>query len=476
LRRLAFPAACGLTALAVVAALADDAGYSAGTRLRFGIAAVLAAGAAALHDPPAALRALRSPPVAVLLVLGALGAVSAAWTVGGVDDALRWGLVTAGLGAIALATATLVTDERRRVAAAVVLTLAAVGIAIAGLVAAADTTTPLAHREAGLWRPASTFQYSPALALLMVGALPALLRGMWARTRSVALPAALGAAVAGAVLGLAASRTELVFAGLVCAAAVAWPRRTLGATTSGALAAVALTASAALSAYAVDGGYVVVTPPPDGTLRLWKLAAVLVVATALWALARPLLARRGRAALVAVAVLALAGPVAAATKPPARLQASQLITGNPSFSPPSPKPKHLDAVRDRLLHGRLKIWKAAWRTFEDRPLHGGGADSFATASEKHQQVSLYAHDLPLELAAELGIAGLLLALALYAAGGRLLWRVRHGAAMWLFGPAAAAFLAANLVDWPWHFAGSGAVWAASIGALMARSGTAPSAA
>lgn len=435
--------------------------------MRFGIAAALAVAAAAVHDPPAALRALRSPLVLVLLALGALGALSAAWTVGDVDDALRWGLVTAGFGAIVVAAAVLVTDEPRRLLAAGVLAAAAVGIAIAGLVSAAEASTPLAHREAGLWRPASTFQYSPALALLMVGALPVLLRGMCAARARIALPSAFGAAVAGAVLGLAASRTEAVFAAIVCAVAVARSRR--------ALAPVAVVTSAALGAYAVAGGYVVVTPPPDGTLRLVKLAAVLVVAVALWALARPLLARRGRTALVAIAVLALAGPVAAATKPPARIQASSLVTGKPSFSPPAPRPKHLDSVRDRLLHGRAKIWKAAWHTFEDHPFKGGGADSFSTASAAHQQTSFYAHDLPLELAAELGIAGLLLALGLYAAGARLLWRARRGPAIWLFGPAAAAFLAANLVDWPWHFAGSGAVWAACTGALLARSGTAPSA-
>lgn len=443
--------------------------------MRFAVAALLALAAAAVHDPGTARRALRTPLVVVLLVLGAFGALSAAWTVGTAADALRWGLVTAGFGAVAVATAVIARDAGRHGAIAALLAFAAVGIAIAGLVAAARTSTPLAHREAGLWRPASTFQYSPALALLVVGALPALLRGMCASSRRMALPAAGGTAVAGAVLGLADSRVELALAGVVCLVALAWPRRTLGAGLTTAATAVAVLAGSALGAYAVAGGYVVVTPPPDGTLRLVKLAAVVVVAVAAWALARPLLARGGPAAVAALGVLALAGPVAAATKPPARLLASRLVSGHRVHRPAAPPP-HLGLVRDRLLHGRLKIWRTAWRTFEDRPLAGGGADSFFFASAVHQgpREVFYAHDLPLELAAELGVGGLLLALALYAAAARALWRAPRRDELWLFGPAGAAFLLANLVDWPWHFAGSGAVWAAALGVLIARPHTAPS--
>jgi hypothetical protein len=40
--------------------------------------------------------------------------------------------------------------------------------------------------------------------------------------------------------------------------------------------------------------------------------------------------------------------------------------------------------------------------------------------------------------------------------------LRNGA----FGPTVVAFLLANLIDWPWHLAGSGAVWAAALGGLL----------
>jgi O-antigen ligase len=119
-------------------------------------------------------------------------------------------------------------------------------------------------------------------------------------------------------------------------------------------------------------------------------------------------------------------------------------------------------------HGRLQTWKAAVETAADRPLAGAGADAFLAASARHQRAGpvRFAHDLPLELAAELGVAGLLLGVALYVTAGAAVWRARASRAAWLLGPAVLAFLAAGLVDWPWHLAGSGAVWAASLGALV----------
>ena len=78
------------------------------------------------------------------------------------------------------------------------------------------------------------------------------------------------------------------------------------------------------------------------------------------------------------------------------------------------------------LHNRGETWEAAVRTFADRPFAGAGADAFLTASVRYQDGSTiaFAHNLPLELAAELGILGLLLALALYATSGRLVWSPR----------------------------------------------------
>jgi O-antigen ligase len=122
-----------------------------------------------------------------------------------------------------------------------------------------------------------------------------------------------------------------------------------------------------------------------------------------------------------------------------------------------------------LLHGRAHLWRAGVETWADRPLAGSGADAFLAGSVIHQhgETILFAHDLPLELAAELGVAGLALAIALYAFTIRALWRARGTPAARLLGPGALVFLIAGLVDWPWHLAGAGAIWAVSTGTVLA---------
>jgi O-antigen ligase len=147
-----------------------------------------------------------------------------------------------------------------------------------------------------------------------------------------------------------------------------------------------------------------------------------------------------------------------------------VVAGSLAFGPG-------DGPRSGFLHGREDTWEAAAETFLDRPLHGAGADAFLAGSARHQEGAAidFAHNLPLELAAELGLAGLGLALALYAFTLLLAWRVRGTDAGWLFGPAAVAFLVANLLDWPWHLAGSGAIWALACGALAGTGARAPKA-
>lgn len=372
--------------------------------------------------------------------------------------------MTGGFAAVAFAAAVLVRGPRDVRLAAAFIALLAVAMGIVGLIAAAITDVPLAHRAAGRWRPAATFQYSPALALLVVCALAPLVAGMVrARSGWAVLATGLGGSVAGATLALAESRTQLAFA-LVLAIAllVRGPRGPVGA-------ALALVGAAGLGAHAVLGGYTPVTPPPDGSERLLALGAVVLGAGLLWPAARAALRRGLPAAALAAAVL-LAGGVAVATKPAPRLIAAGVAEERAApRRPDSERPQRPRLIGDRLLHGRLAIWGEAIATFADRPLHGGGADSYFFASRPHQEGNsvFFAHQLPLELAAELGIAGLLLALGLYGFTGRILWRGRAGPEAWLVWPAAAAFPAANLVDWPWHLAGLGAVWALSAGAIIA---------
>jgi O-antigen ligase len=199
-----------------------------------------------------------------------------------------------------------------------------------------------------------------------------------------------------------------------------------------------IVALAGAGGLAVSGGVLVLAAS-----RLSLAMAVVVVG--LWAVRRLRPDVRVRAALPVLVVIALlAGTFAFG------LAAGQGVGPATGF-----------------LHGRASTWHAALETFADRPLAGAGADAFLAGSISHQdgQTILFAHNLPLELAAELGVAGFLLAVALYGAGLMSLWRARRTAAARLLGPAVAAFLAASLVDWPWHLAGSGAIWALAIGAL-----------
>ena len=104
-----------------------------------------------------------------------------------------------------------------------------------------------------------------------------------------------------------------------------------------------------------------------------------------------------------------------------------------------------------------------------------GSAAFGTASLRYQEPPpvRFAHNLPLESWAELGVAGALLALVLYGGSIGLVWSRRRAPAAWLLGPAVLAFLVANLFDWPWHVPASGAVFAISLGALVGAEGRTP---
>jgi O-antigen ligase len=464
--RAAALAACAL-GIVVGEAVLYDGGYSAAPRIAFAALAVLALIAAAVADRRMARAAALDLSLAPLWALAVLGALSAAWTAGSPGDALRWGAVTAGYGAVAVSAAVVARRSWGVVAIAAGICALALVSGLAGLAAAATFSGPYADRAGGAWRPGGTLEYSAALALLQVAALPALLTAMCRGSRAVSAVAAFACAVAAAVIALSGSRAELAMAVVVCALAVWKPAATVRASRSSVAAAVALAAAAGLVAHLVAGGYVAPRAPDPGSGRLLGLAAACVGVAGVWVAGRSLVERmaagiraprRGLVvAVLAVALLAAGGAAAVSTSAPER-QGIEPVGG--------------------FWHGRLNTWRAAIETFADQPVLGAGADAFVVASARHQMEGpvVFAHDLPLELAAELGLAGLILAAALYAFGARAMWRARSGQAIWLLGPASAAFLVASLVDWPWHLAGSGAVWAAALGGLIASRGfTAPGA-
>ena len=182
---------------AVAATVLDDGGFSAGSQTVLILLSAVALLIAVLFDPDQVTAVARQLPVLVLVALGALAVLSAAWTIGSASESLRDGLVILAYAALAVAAGALTARVGPVPIAIGLAALAGVEAAI-GLGAAALHSLPDAERIGGSWRPGGTFQYPPTLGLLQVAALPVLLCGMTGERR-VAVVAALGAALAGAV-------------------------------------------------------------------------------------------------------------------------------------------------------------------------------------------------------------------------------------------------------------------------------------
>jgi hypothetical protein len=412
--------------------------------------------ATVLSSRDAALHAARSAAVLVLGALAILAAASAAWTIGEPADSLRYGFVVAGYGALATSAAVIAQDRRGRMAIYTTIAALAALSGLVGLVGAGAQEFPYGQRVGGSWEAAGTFEYGPANALLEVAALPILLTAMCGRSRALALAAAAVAAIAGAVIALSDSLFCQLAGLAVLTMAVTFPGATIGRPRAIAAAAALLVAAAALGAHLVAGRF---APPcefgGDGA-RLATLAMIVIAAPAAWALGRRSLATERVSPLGPIAVLAAAAALAIG---------GAIADPEGSCSAPTKAVEPYAGV----LHGRPVLWKAAYKAALDRPLGGSGADTYGLASapyQKGEQV-LYAHNLPLELWAELGLAGAAAAIALYAGAGVAVARARRSPAFWLAGPAVAAFMLANLVDFPWHLAGAGAVWALALGVLIA---------
>lgn len=446
----------GLVMLAALVAVVARGGFPDAARALFALLAGSGLLVTALADRDAALRVARSPLVVSLGAIAALAVASAVWTTGDGADAVRYGLVVAAYAAVVVCAAVIARRGSGRLAIlATIAGLAAVS-GFVGLIGAGLQEFPYGQRVGGSWEAAGTFEYAPANALLQLGALPILLSAMCGARRAPALAAAAGAAIAGAVIGLSDSLYNDLGAIAVLALAIALPRFTVRGSRRTATAAALLVAIAAIASHLIAGRY---SPPCEyggDPARLGGLAAMLVAAPALWAIARRrLLAERRpvRGPLVALAVAALlglgghvAGPAGSCSAP---TRGVEPYAG--------------------LLHGRVALWGAALDVAGDHPALGSGADTYGLASAPYQDRGnvLYAHNLPLELGAELGALGALAALGLYAATAMALWRARGSWTLWLAGPSVAAFMLANLVDFPWHLAGAAAVWALAAGLVLA---------
>ncbi len=442
---LARTGACG-AALAVTVGVAVfwGGGFGGASQSAFVALSGSALLLTAVLDGDAALAALRSPPAWLLGALGLLCVASAAWTIGAPSVSIRWGLTIVGYCAVFVTSAVFARATGPWPLAAGVAVLAAIE-AIVALRALALHTLPDAEPIGGVWRPGGTFQYPPALAILQAGAVPilgcAIVRGRPARRRPArgvrrltrAPTAGECAPALGAGTLVAATTTVLAGTGALLAGAViglAGSRLAIGL-------AVAFSAVFILMARSQSS--------KGAAPRSATIAAIVTIALVLAG------ASIGRAVF---------------SQRPARTRSAQSVSPGTN-SHEGGDASHLNESRSDPLHDRAHEWGAALRTWLDFPLVGAGGGAYYQASVPYQGSAavLYAHDLPLELAAELGVLGLLLGVGLYAACVCIIARTRNSAALVLLGATVVAFLASNLVDWTWHLAGLGAVWAAAAGGL-----------
>jgi hypothetical protein len=182
---------------------------------------------------------------------------------------------------------------------------------------------------------------------------------------------------------------------------------------------------------------------------------------------------------------------------------------NPNAKPPPNTPGRLTAVASV----RARYWKEAFQIFDAHPALGAGAGGYATARLRYRDETLevrHAHGFVVQTLADLGLVGLILALALMfawmAAAGRAThpfnrrwtrwrawlrirsgegpgWRRLQGRELTAYAPerigmlsmlcVVVVFGAHSLVDWTWYVPGNAAVallcagWLAGRGPLSA---------
>lgn len=454
-----------LVASSVVVPTLWGGGFSDSSRMVFiGLGAVALASAVIL-DRRCARAGVLSPIALSMGALSVLSLLSAIWTLGSVIASLRWGLVIAAEWAVFVSALVFTRRTSAWVVAAGIAALAVVE-AIVGIDAAAHHALPDAERLVRVWRPGGTYEYQPALALLEAGAIPVFGIGFQQDNPYLAGSGAIGASLAGCVLALADSRLALALTGLILLTMICRPSASLRQRFECTLLA-AMVASGALVGALELGGTVSSTAPGQGMAGLSTILAVAAGSAGLAIGARNV-QRVTRISVLATgtSVAVLAGVAIAAT-----------LAGWDGDHAVQHHGRHVRVHRGvphaTLTHGRVALWHEAIDTWWDRPSLGAGADMYLVASYRHQNpnsLSRFAHNLPLEAAAELGAVGLLLTLAVYAASLKAAWRARASSSAMLLGPFMVCFLVSNLFDWTWHLTGLTATWAAAAGAVSAAAG------
>jgi O-antigen ligase len=415
-------AGLGLGGLAAAVALADG-GYFVGSAGLLAIGAMVAV-AALLIVAPAALPATGPFVLAALGLAGLVGAmaVSVAWSPA---PSLGWLEVTKGIAYLGVFTAAALIVRRRSAAEGVLAGVVAGGglLALGTLLAVAARDDPrgdLFYNErlagpVGYQNGFATIMVAAALAAVVAMAAPVASR--WGIARRILAFGALGLVVCagaasqsrGAALGLAA--------GLVLIVAV-HPRRLRLLVPLAALAGAA--AAAAGPAVELRDGVAAGAAPAAAAAdalrgRAALVVAVLLVAGAASAAAERLargrpawmrLLRRAGIVVTAATAVALVGLVAINAGAIAERADSPLE----GIATPDGAPETGQRYLSVSGSGRLELWDKALSAVADRPVTGQGAGGFSIWWNIHRERAspdtLYAHSLPLSIAADAGVLGL----------------------------------------------------------------------
>jgi len=437
----------GLLLLAAAAAgLLGQGAYYPSAQRPFGVL-IAAATLLGLAAWPPTRDDLRLLPVVPALALAAW-AVLAGALVGVAGAGAGPALLLVGLVAVLLVCRRLRQEDREILLAGVI----GIGllVALAGWLGVADRAGSWAFQAQGLWRASSTLTYPNATAAVLAAISLVVLGRLVGTPGSV--PVTLAAT--GLLAGLAATMSRAGALGLVVGLVVL---AGLGGLRASARAAVGPVAGALVALTCLLPS-VPAASPPRPALALVGLGAGLVLGALVARLPRwPALALLGCVLAAGTAgLLATDDRVAGAAQTVAEARAN--------FASPD---------RTGALH-------AALRLVAQHPLTGTGpghADLRWKGHDHGTQLFAYVHNEYLQVAAELGLVGLVLLTVLLVAIARLLWRARatgRPGATWAgVVAAAAAFATHSGFDFVWHLPAIVLTVTLLVGAALPAPDTAP---
>jgi hypothetical protein len=363
---------------------------------------------------------LRLPPVVPALALAAWAVLGGALA-GGVGAGPAMLLV--GIVAVLLVGRRLRGEDREILLAGII----GIGllVALTGWLGVAGRVGSWAFPAQGLWRASSTLTYPNATAAVLAAISLVVLGRLVATPGSVPLVLAATGLLAGLAATMSRAGALALVLGLVVLAGLQGLRATARAAAGPIVGAVVALGCLLPSLPATD--------PPQPALALVGLGAGLALAAVTARLGRPTLAVVGVLVAGVAGLLASSGGVGSA---------AQTVAG---------------ARVNLASPDRTGALQAALRLISQHPLAGTGpgqAELRWKGIDHGTHLYAYVHNEYLQLAAELGLVGLVLLAVLLAAMASLLWRARptgHASGTWAGVVAATvAFAVHSGFDFVWH--------------------------